>query len=347
MKILLATILLASGVLLEARGEEMDPTKIKALARQIDDSLVEGHLYHIRYDVKERTTDAFYSHKNELIKLLQDAIVQDTADPALNPQSPDFIEQESTRRRMIESMKKELKQSRERNYSCDYSLDGVGFYLQQTFSVKGFDGVVKPQHTTTYVSDGKIMGIFNKDASRGVIEPATERPRTPLDYWTEIAYYFTRDTLGACADSMTSLELTQDAQQLVISGDRHFDRNQRTHLELRIDKATLTPVKGVVTFYDSRDRVHTEETKTWEYQVFSGIRLPKVVVEQFSETDLSGKLNLEKERVLTILDYSPTPPNSKDALARLLNSNFSIYDKITGEHYISGNPAQALDNLSK
>jgi len=30
-----------------------------------------------------------------------------------------------------------------------------------------------------------------------------------------------------------------------------------------------------------------------------------------------------------------------------LKSNFSMYDEITGEHYISGNPAQALDQLSK
>ena len=67
----------------------MDTSKIKQLAKQMDDALVQGHIYHIRYTVDETKTDSFYDHKKELIKLLQDAMAKDAADPAINPQVAD------------------------------------------------------------------------------------------------------------------------------------------------------------------------------------------------------------------------------------------------------------------
>lgn len=325
----------------------MDTSKIKQLAKQMDDALVQGHIYHIRYTVDETKTDSFYDHKKELIKLLQDAMAKDAADPAINPQGADAIKRLETRRSIIENIKRDMTQFRERHYSCDYSMDGIGFYLEQCLSHMSADGKTGTPRTTTYVSDGKIMGTFYKEDAQGIIEPATERPRTPLEYWTDTAYCFSHDTLTSCVDSMPTLEMSEDAGQLVISGDRPFEGKERTHLEIRIDQTTLTPVRGTLTFYDFFGKLHTEVVKTWQYQDFSGIRLPKVVVDQYSETDLSGKLKLEKKRVFTILDFEPTPTNAKNALAGLLKANFSMYDEITGEHYISGNPAGALDKLSK
>ena len=325
----------------------MDANQIKELARQMDDALVQGHIYHIRYAVDETKTNSFYDHKRELIKLLQDAMAKDVADPALNAQAPDFLARQETRQGVIANIKRDLTQFRERHYSCEYSRDGTGFYLKQSLFHMTADGKVGSPRLTTYVSDGKIMGTFYKDDSQGVIEPATERPRTPLEYWSDTAYCFSHDTITSCVASMPALTMTEDAGQLVIAGDRPFEGLERTHLEIRIDKATLTPVKGTLIFYDRFGKLHTELVKTWQYQEFAGIRLPKVVIDQYSEADLSGKLNLEKQRVFTILDFSPTPTVAKSALAEMLKSNFSMYDEITGEHYISGNPAQALDQLSK
>jgi len=346
-KTLLLALLCAACSLEMGRGESMDTSQIKQLARQIDDALAQGHIYRIHYAVDETKTPAFYDHKKELIKLLEDAMAKDAADPAMNAQSPDFIARQEMRKNIITNIKRDLTQFRERHYSCEYSMDGTGFYLRQTLSHINADGRTGPPHTTTYVSDGKIMGTFYKEDSQGVIEPATERPRAPLEFWTETAYRFSNDTLTSCVASMPALSITEDAEQLVISGDRPFEGQERTHLELRIDKATLTPVKGMLIFYDRFGKLHTEVVKTWQYQDFGGIRLPKVVIDQYSEVDLGGKLNLEKQRVFTILDFTPTPTVAKVALADMLKSNFSMYDEITGEHYISGNTAQALDQLSK
>jgi hypothetical protein len=337
----------AAGILLNGRGEEMDATKIKELARQIGDSLAEGHIYKIRYSVAERTTDAFYAHKKELIKLLQEAIARDMVDPALNSPTPAMVQRDDSRRGIIASMQKDLKLSKTRDYSCDYSVDGTGFYQKQGLSTTCADGSRGASATTVTVSDGKIMGTFYLDNSQGVIEPATERPRANLEYWTETAYNFSHNTLTECVEAMGELNLTTNAEQLVITGANHFDRNQKTTLELHFDKATLTPIKGILIFYDSRGRVHTVATKTWQFRKYSGIWLPATVVEQYSETDLSGKLNLEKERIFTVLDFDPVPLNAKDEFARILRSNFSIYDEITGEHYLAGNPSQVLDKLSK
>jgi hypothetical protein len=334
-------------MLLHGKGEEMDATKIKEFARQIDDSRAEGRFYHIHYTVAERATDAFYAHKKELIKLMQDTIAKETADPALNPQSPGMAERHANFRSIIAAMQKDLNQARGRNYTCEYDVDGVGYYLKQSLSHKSADGTVRPTSTTAFVSDGKIMGTFYMDNSQGVIEPATERPRTPLEYWTQTAYNFSHDTVAACVETMGNLKLAVDDKQLVITGVNYFDRNQKTTMELRFDKATLTPAEGRLIFYDSHGRVHTEVTKTWQFRIFSGVRLPAAVVEQFSETDLSGKLNLEKERVFTIVDFNLTPASAKDAFAQLLRSNFSMYDEITGEHYLAGSPAQVLDKLSR
>lgn len=325
----------------------MDATKIRQLAKQVDDSLIAGNIYHILYTVRETNTDAFYDHKKELIKLLQDTIAREEADPALDPKGPDFIRRQQNREDIIKSMKRDLTQVRERNYSCDYSVDGVGFYMKQTLAHVSAEGKAGTPRTTTYVSDGKIMGTFYRGSSQGVIEPATERPRMPFAYWTEIAYQFSHDTLTSCVTVMPKLALAEDAGQLVITGERIFDGNQKTDLELRIDQATLMPARATLIFYDHQGRVHTEETKSWQYQDYAGVRLPKLVVDRYSETGLNGKLNVEKERVFTIVDFSPTPSDAKAAFAGLLKSNFSMYDEITGEHYLSGNPAQALDKLSK
>jgi hypothetical protein len=71
------------------------------------------------------------------------------------------------------------------------------------------------------------------------------------------------------------------------------------------------------------------------------------VVDQQYRTDLSGKLNLETEQTFVVNDLSFTPMNSKAELAALLKGNYNVFDQITGTHYVSGNPGDALDNLSK
>src|ERR1700761_9617237 len=86
-------------------GDDMDAAKIRQLAKQIDDSLIEGKIYHILYSVRETNTDAFYNHKNELIKLLQDAMAKEAADPATDLKSPDYAARVQSRQDMIKSMK--------------------------------------------------------------------------------------------------------------------------------------------------------------------------------------------------------------------------------------------------
>ena len=347
MKNIVASLFCAGCLILNSPGEDVEASQIKEMVKKMDDSLVEGHIYHLRYTVDEKNTDSFYNHKKELIKLLQDVMAKDQANPASNSQLTEFSDKQNSRLEMIKSMQHDLVQVRDRNYSCDYSVDGVGFYMKIVLSHVSPEGKAGLPVTTTYVSDGKIKGTFYKNDSQGVIEPATERPSVPFQFWTDIAYHFTHDSLTSCVSVMPKLSLTEDAGQLVISGERTFDAKSKVEQELRFDKATLTPVKATLLFYNYFGNLHSQDVKTWQYQEFGGVRLPKLVIDQHSETDLSGKLNLEKERVFTILDFSPTPTDCKNAFAELLKANFSMYDEITGAHYLSGNPAQALDNLSK
>ena len=325
----------------------MDATQIKEFAKQIDDSLVEGHVYHINYSVLDRRTDSFYDHKKESIKALQEAISDDVSSQPPNSKDPVFVARQQKYHQMLEAMKRDLTLTKERSYTSDYSLDGVGFYLRQCVNVTGADGTKIPPQQAIYVSDGKIMGTFYPDNSRAVLQPATERPQIPFESWTNIAYRLLRDTMFSTVDAMTSLVMTQDSGQIVITGERPFEGKSRTTLEMRIDKATLTPVKCIIVYYESHGYLHTRIVKTWQYQDFAGLRLPKTVSDQYWETDRSGNVNLVNETIFTIDDFVPTPKNAKDEFNKLLKANYSVYDEITGTHYVSGNPGQALDNLSK
>ena len=75
--------------------------------------------------------------------------------------------------------------------------------------------------------------------------------------------------------------------------------------------------------------------------------LPKVVVDEVYMTGGDGETKLSEQTTFTINSFSPLANDAKDKLAGLLKSNYSIYDEITGSHYISGKPSQMLDNLFK
>ncbi len=106
-------------------------------------------------------------------------------------------------------------------------------------------------------------------------------------------------------------------------------------------------MKITLIYYNSLGQFDSKTVKTWQYQDFSGITLPKCVVDQDYVADINGKMNLEQERTLTINQFTPGATSCKESFKGLLNANYSIYDEITGSHYMSGNPEEMLDKLSR
>ena len=347
MKLHLFALLWILLVVLNCPAEEMNASSIKQLVEQIDDSLPRGNIYHINYSVTDKRTDAFYDHCREIIKLMQDNHAEmlrniRTTHPSGETPNPeqDVIDMEN-------SFKHHLSHAREFNYTCDYNLDGIGFYMKQKIDFIDAKGQKTAPATTIYASDGKIMGTFYLDDSQAVIQPATERPQVPEEHWTNLAYLFSTDKVSHIVELMTTLKVTQNDTELVITGERPGQLKELTQLELRIDKSSFRPLTISTVYYGSMGRLFSKDVKTWQYQDFSGISLPKVVVDQSYQTDVSGKLNLEQERTFTINDFSPGVKSSKESFKGLLKSSYSIYDEITGSHYISGNPEEMLDKLSR
>jgi hypothetical protein len=146
---------------------------------------------------------------------------------------------------------------------------------------------------------------------------------------------------------ITGSAVTRNEKELVISGEIPHAGLGRAHLELRLDNSTLRPVQMICINYNSLGKLYQKAIKTWQFQEFSGLIMPKQVVEQTYYADLKENLNLEEEETFTINEFSPQVQSSKERLKELLKSNYSVYDEITGSHYISGNPADTLDKLSR
>jgi hypothetical protein len=328
-------------------AEEMDTFAIKQFVKEIDDSLPKGNIYHINYTAIFSRTDAYYDHAREIIALLEHNHAEalnninnvhpsgDTSDPAQNILN------------IVNSFKTKLREAREQRCVCDYSLDGIGFYLKQDISFIDEKGATFPPLSTIYASDGKIMGTFYLNDSQASLQPATERPPVPGPYWTEIAYLFMTNTISHYFDEMPALSITTSNELIVIKGDAPGQKKELCQFELQIDKNNLKPVKMTFIFYNTRGKLDSKQIKTWQYQDFHGLNFPVLVKEQIYQTNIAGKLNLEEEKTLIVHDFTPGPQSCKDSFRGLLKANYSVYDEITGGHYISGNPEDMLDKLSR
>jgi hypothetical protein len=332
------------ALILDCRGEEMDASSIKRLVQQMDDSLARGHIYHINYSVIDKRTDAFYLHKQELIKLIESGFKNEEKNRS-------GVEPTSRQQNLLaieKSFKRELSYTKTFNYNLDYTIDGIGFYLKRDISFsEPLEGKIVNPDTTIYASDGKIMGTFHLNDSHAVIQPATERPQIPEPYWTEVAYFFALNKISERVEGMSELKAIQTDNELVITGEKPGPGKSLYQLELKIDKTNMRPLQIADIYHNSLGQLHSKMVKTWQFGDFNGISLPKIVVDQTYETDLSGKLNLEQERTFTINDFSPEVKSTKESFKGLFKSSFSIWDEITGANYISGNPEDMLNKLSR
>jgi hypothetical protein len=330
-------------LLVNTDAKNMDTTDIKELIQHMDDSLARGSIYQISYTLLNKRTDAFYNHRKELIKFLADylATKMDTF-PASE------VAQERQNNLMLqESFKRQLSIVRERATVADYSMDGKGFYLKQTTSYIGADGKKMIDGPAIYVSDGKIMGTFYLNDSQGVLQPATERPQGGGEYWTDVTNFFAGQSISSFMGQMPDLKIAEDAGDLIVSGDQFWAGNERVHQELRINKRSLTPQSLISDYTPPKGLLTRKTVKTWQYQSYSGLMLPQSVVEQQFNAGLDGKVELEEEKIFTINNFSIQPKNTKEELAVLLRSDFSVFDEISGTRYLTGNAADALDHLSK
>jgi hypothetical protein len=339
MKTTLFAIFGACFAFLNGLGDQVDTAAIRQLMERMDDSLIQGQIFHINYVVCDKCTDAFYLHKKEMIKFLEDNLAKESS-----PIPPD---RQETWRIIIRQWKKELDLAKEQTCFSDYSLDGKGFYLKRSFTYVNGEGKTDVEAPTIYVSDGKIMGNFYPDQSTAVIQPSTERPQVPEQDWTEIAYLYMHKKISTYMENMSSLSLKEEADCILITGEKPAEKKAFSHAELRIDKATLTPQSLTFVYYNVFGALYGKKVKTWQFQTISGLLLPKNVIVQDYETDLSGKLNLEKETTFTINKFDVAPIDATAEFARLLKSNYSVFDEITGTHYLSGDAGSILDKLSK
>ncbi len=325
----------------------MEPSSIRQLMEQMDDSLMQGSVFHMDYSVCNKNTDAFYARKRELIKLFEDTLSKQQSETPAGQQTVALKEKWDTYRQIVKQYKKELTRPLEQTYYVDYSLGGSGFYfkLSQTF-VKP-DGKMGSSPADMYVSDGKIMGFFSPTTSQAVLQPATERPQVPMEDWTVTAYLFLQSRISTYMSEYPTLSLRDESGSLLIHGEKAGKDKEFSQADLRLDKATLTPQSLVFVFHDAKGKLKQKLVKTWQFQKFSGLLVPAVVVDQEYDANFAGDLNLEKERTFTMNSFDPTPINAKEEMAKLLQSDFSVFDEITGNHYLSGNAGNMLDKLSK
>lgn len=321
----------------------METSGVNELITRMEDALPHGNIYHITYLDSMKRTDAYYARHQEMIKFLEDhhdeALKNLTTSPKTNRS------QESLFQDFVGVHRKRLLVPKEYINLVDYNLDGAGFVMKQQSSFLGADGKRGTDGPTIYASDGKIMGTFYSDA-QAVVQPATERPVSERA-WDTIAYYFFREKISSTMMKITGLAVTRNEKELVIAGEIPHQGLGRAHLELRIDNSTFRPVQMICINYNSLGKLYQKAVKTWQFQDFAGFMMPKQVVEQTYYADLKESLNLEEEETFTINEFSPQVQSSKERLKELLKSNYSVYDEITGSHYISGNPEGTLDKLSR
>ena len=321
----------------------MDTDGIKALVRAVDQSQPRGKTFHVGYEVTRTCTDFYYDHANEMIQYLQNyrdkAKVSPSADDT--PASLDQIEG------FIASFKRELKAAREAHAQIEYSLSDQGFYMKQEMTWPNpRPGGIAHVGPMISVSDGKIMGTFFND-NQATIQPATERPQQAFDDWSRVAYNLNGKSIADHVVTMPSLTAALDGPDLKISGWVAREEKEGTEMELRIDRQTLRPRQITEINYDLKGAIYNKLVKRWDYQDFSGVVMPKTVVDETYLTGLDGQTRLSEVQTLTINSFSPIPVNAKESLAALLKTNRSIFDEITGSHYLSGNPEATLDRLSK
>jgi len=325
----------------------MDITSINQLVHQVDVSLPRGRIYHINYSVVETHTDFFFNHNRELIKLLEDKSDEAIKNIHTTSSNGQTIPQKQAYLSLIKTLQRHLNEPRERSYTCDYMVDGVGFYMKQEggwIDAKGVKGVYPP---AIYASDGKMMGSFYPNNSQASLQPATARPQNAEMYWNDIIYQFCNESITGAVAMMKTLKLVEREGKLIITGELPYAGKETTLLEFDIDKSTLRPEEIAISNYDTFGTLNRKLVKRWQYQDYSGVTMPKVVVDETYATGIDGQTKLAEQRTFTVNDFSPEANDAKGKLAGLLKSNYSIYDQVTGSHYISGKPSEMLDNLSK
>src|ERR1700733_3313677 len=215
---LVGILLLEMAMISSARAEDPMTTRVRQLIKQVEDSFMQGRIFHIDYTVNERRTDAFYERRRQLIFLLKNTL----GAAAKSGKETEAVDASSSQREqalrdMLTGFTREMGAARECSYSLDYSVDGVGFYLKQLYSFVGASGSKLTLEPTVYVSDGKLMGTFYLKRLQAVIEPATERPQTPSPHWTVLAYSFMERTLSSYLESLSTLTMIENPDELVIT----------------------------------------------------------------------------------------------------------------------------------
>lgn len=325
---------------------DMDAAQIKNLVQKVEDALPRGSIYEIDYTVSRTKTDFYYDRRRQIIKVLEDnrsEAIKNTTCTASNGQP---VPPEEAYEGLLTTFRRELTQTPESQSFTQYSTDGIGFYVKQSRAWPQSTKAVKKDGPTFYVSDGKIMGTFYAD-SQAVLQPATERPQMLESSWNDIAYLLDGEKLSSAVNEMNDFNMTRGNGELVIEGNLRQEARKLSQLELRLDQSTLSPLQIVILNFDKLGKLRDRYVKTWDYADFSGVRLPQKVVDQTYETDPTGRSALSQQQIFTINSFSPLPLNSKAELEALLKQNFSIYDAITGSHYLSGSPGDILDKLSK
>jgi hypothetical protein len=323
--------------------QEVNAAGIKELIGKIDSSLPRGRTFHVNYSVSNKYTDFYFNRSREMIQYISDSRAKGKTDiAAAGALSPD-----ATAEGMINGFKRDLKHAPEANCLIDYSWSEQGFYMtQEYFWPNAGPGKLSKSGQTIYASDGKIMGTFYND-SQGTLQPATERPQANFENWAEVAYSVHLTSLSDLFSSMPDLNVAQDDVDFKIIGERHWPDKFVSHLELRVNRQTLRPGEFTEIEYDSSGHVFYKATKRWEFQNLSGFVLPKTTIEEVYDRGFDNQMYLSQVQTLTINSFSPVPVNAKESLAALLKTNRSIFDEITGSHYLSGNPEATLDHLSK
>jgi hypothetical protein len=326
-----------------SNAKDMDTDGIKDFVKRIDDALPRGKTFHVNYVVSNQCTDFWFDHANEMIKFISDFRAKAKTDPAQAASLPPDAAIDG----QINAFKRDLKATRESIALIDYSLSNQGFYMKQDLSFPNSrPGEMAKPKPMIYVSDGTIMGSFFND-NQATIQPATERPQAAFDDWSQLAYSLTGSSISARISILPELTMVQDGPDIKIHGRLAGEERGASEIELCIDRQTLRPKQIMETNYDRKGAIYNRRVKRWEFQDFSGIVMPKTVIEELYLTGLDGQTRLAQTQTLTINAFSPIPVDAKEALAALLKSNRSIFDEITGSHYLSGNPEQTLDKLSK
>jgi len=325
----------------------MDSDSIKQLVRQLDDSLPRGHNYEINYSVVETCTDFYFQRSRDIIARLEANRERSIENNRTFGAASEHMSKKDAYEGMIRAFNRDLKSPKERSYDCDYMVDEVGFYVKKEggwINAKGVKGQYPP---AIYASDGKVMGTFYPTDSQASIQPATERAQIAERFWTDLAYQFYYDSITSRVAMMTTLKLAQKDGKLLITGEKPDTGKRTTLLEFRVDQKSLRPEEIAMLCYDDLGNLNQKWAKRWQYQDFSGVTLPKVVVDEIYLTGYDGQTKLAQQTTFTINSFSALANDAKDKLAGLLKGNYSIYDEITGSHYVSGKPGEMLDNLSK